>query len=442
MKQEKLPETGVPEQELMAELDRIKESDLDWKRGRSFSLIYNAGEELMRVGNEAYGKFILENGLSPMAFPSLLKMETEVVSMVAGILGGDENVVGSMTSGGTESIFMATKTARDRARKIKPGICAPEIITSTTTHPAFDKSAHYLGLSIIHVPVGDDYRADVEGIKNAITENTIMMVGSAMTYPHGMVDPIEELAAAAAEKDIWFHVDSCLGGLILPFVKKLGYPVPDFDFSVPGVTSMSADLHKYGFTPKGASTVLYRNSGYRYFQYFAFADFPGGVYGTSTVSGARTGGPIAGAWTVLRYVGENGYLELARKAMDTTKKLIAGVRAIDGLDVIGEPHATVFSMKSDTINVYALSDELHKRGWMIEKQHLPPSLHVTVSPFHENVADEFLAELAEAVDAVRDVDASNVSQEAAMYGMMATMEDRSLAKELAVEYLNDLYKLK
>lgn len=442
MDNNRLRADGVSKDKLFEELDRIKEGDLDWKRGRSFSLIYNAGEELVKTGAEAYGRFIIENGLSPMAFPSLLKLETEVISMTAGILGGDENVVGSMTSGGTESIFMATKTCRDWARKHLPGATEPEIITSTTTHPAFDKSAHYLGLKIIHVPVGDDFRADVDAVKKAVNDNTIMMVGSAMTYPHGMVDPIEELAGFAADKGIWFHVDSCLGGLILPFVKKLGYPVPEFDFTVRGVTSMSADLHKYGFTPKGASTVLYRNSDYRYFQYFAFADFPGGVYGTSTLSGARTGGPIAGAWAVMRHLGEKGYLDLAQKAMNTTEKLIAGVRAIDGLDVIGAPDATVFAIRSDEINVYALSDELHSRGWMLEKQHMPPSLHVTVSPFHENVADEFLAELAEAADAVRDVDASNISQEAAMYGMMATMEDRSLARELAVEYLNDLYKLK
>jgi len=437
-----LPGKGTGGKEIKKALEEAKSGDMKWRGGRTFSLIYNPGSELMQLGNEAYSMFIVENGLSPMAFPSLLKLETEVISMAAGILGGDDDTVGSMTSGGTESIFMAVKTARDWARDKKPVPGTPEIITSTTTHPAFDKSAHYLDLKIHHVPVRGDFRADVEKIRETINENTIMLVGSAMTYPHGMVDPVSQLSELAVEHGLWLHVDSCLGGYILPFVRKLGYPVPDFDFNVPGVTSISADLHKYAYAPKGASSVLYRNADYRYYQYFAFADFPGGVYGTSTLTGARTGGPIAGAWAVMHHLGEEGYLKLAKAAMESSKKMQEGVNGIPNLKVLGEPDATVFAIASDTLNVYALSDEMHARGWMLEKQHLPPSLHVTVSPFHENVVDDFLADLGEAAEKVKDVDASNLSQEAAMYGMMASMPDRKLARQLAVEYLNDLYKLK
>jgi glutamate/tyrosine decarboxylase-like PLP-dependent enzyme len=315
------------------------------------------------------------------------------------------------------------------------------LIKASTGHPAYDKSSHYLGLKVIEVPVGDDFRADVKAMSEAVTENTIMMVGSAMTYPHGMVDPIAELGAIAAENDIWLHVDCCLGGLILPFVRKLGYDIPAFDFSVPGVTSISADLHKYGFAAKGASTILYRNSDYRAHQYYAFTDFPGGIYATSTLTGARPGGPIAAAWAIMNYLGEEGYLEKARTAMDTTRKMIDGVNAIPKLRVLGRPHATVFAIAGDDINVYALSDALKERGWMIEKQQMPPCLHITVSPFHVDLADSFLADLAECAREVEGIDASKLSEEAVMYGMMASMPDRSAARDFAVQYLNQLYRL-
>ncbi len=441
MKELKLPETGSAREKLLSRLESMKHDDTDWKSGRMFSLIYNAGEEIKEVAREAYNIYFMENGLSPFAFPSLKKLETEVIAMTAGLLGGDAETVGSFTCGGTESILMAVKTARDWARGKRPEVKSPELVKPATAHPAWDKSAHYLGLEVINVPVGKGFRADVKAMAEAVNENTIMMIGSAMTYPHGMVDPIAELGRIAARHNIWLHVDSCLGGLILPFVKKLGYDLPEFDFSVPGVTSISADLHKYGFAAKGASTVLYRNSEYRRYQYFAHADFPGGVYATSTLTGARPGGPIAAAWAVMNYLGEEGYLKMAKVTMETAKKLIDGVNAISKLRVLGEPHATVFAIASEDINVYALSDALKERGWILEKQHLPTCLHVTVSPFHADLADDFLADLAECVGEVENIDASKLSEEAAMYGMMATMPDRSAACDFAVQYLNQLYRL-
>jgi glutamate/tyrosine decarboxylase-like PLP-dependent enzyme len=406
-----------------------------------FSLIYNAGEEIRNITREAFNMYFMENGLSPFAFPSLKQLETEVVAMAASLLGGDAGTVGSFTCGGTESVFMAVKTARDWARAVRPDVKTPEMIKPITAHPAWNKSSYYLGLNVVTTPVGDDFRADTHAIADAVNENTIMIIGSAMTYPHGMVDPVAEMSDIAAARNIWLHIDSCLGGFILPFVKKLGYDVPAFDFSVPGVTSMSADLHKYGFAAKGASTVLYRNADYRRHQYFAYADFPGGVYATSTLTGARPGGPIAAAWAVMNYLGEEGYLELAKSAMDTTKKLIAGVNEIPKLHVLGKPHATVFAIASDDLNVYALSDALKERGWEVEKQQMPACLHITVSPFHAALADQFLADLAACAAEVEDIDPSQLSEEAVMYGMMATMPDRSAACDFAVQYLNQLYQL-
>jgi len=419
----------------------MKSDDTRWDDGRMFSLIYNAGEEVREIAREAFDMYFMENGLSPFAFPSLKKLEVEVIAMTAALLGGDEQTVGSFTCGGTESIFMAVKTARDWARAERPEAKAPQMIKPVTAHPAWNKSAHYLGLEVVTTPVGDDLRADMNAIAGVVNENTIMIIGSAMTYPHGMVDPIAEMGEIAADKNIWLHVDSCLGGLILPFVEKLGYDIPTFDFRVPGVTSISADLHKYGFAAKGASTVLYRNADYRQHQYFAFADFPGGVYATSTLTGARPGGPIAAAWAVMNYLGEEGYLKTARAAMETTEKLIAGVNGIPKLRILGKPHATVFAIASDDLNVYALSDALKERGWMIEKQQMPACLHVTVSPFHANLADAFLADLKDCAREVEGVDDSQLSEEAVMYGMMASMPDRSAACDFAVQYLNQLYQL-
>jgi len=261
------PQGGIPPAEILASLQSLKSGDSDWKSGRMFSLIFNAGEDVSAVAREAYTSFVVENGLSPFAFPSLLKMETEVASMMSNLFHGDSETVGNMTSGGSESIILAVKAARDYARAKKPHVTQPELLMPLSAHPAFNKAAHYLGLKTVIVPTDKKtLAADVHALREAITENTVMMVGSAPSYPHGIVDPIADLAGIAAEKGIWMHTDACVGGLVLPFVQKLGYPIPDFDFRIPGVCSISADIHKYGFTPKGASVILYRNPELRQYQ--------------------------------------------------------------------------------------------------------------------------------------------------------------------------------
>ncbi len=318
MKQISLPKKGTPKETVLSKLRALKTDDADWHKGQMFGLIYEAGQEVEELVKEAATTFMIENALSPMAFPSLLKMETEVVSMVVSMMEGDDEAVGSVTSGGTESIIMAVKSARDWARVEHPEIKNPEMIAPVTAHPAWNKAAHYLGLKIIMTPVNEEYRADVAAIRNAITENTIILGATAVTYPHGMVDPIAAIGEIAVEKNLWFHVDACLGGLILPFLRKLGYDIQAYDFRVPGVKSISADIHKYAYTPKGISTVLYRNSELRKHQFFIYADWPGGIYGTPSLSGARPGGTIASAWSVMHYLGEEGFLKLAKKAKEAT----------------------------------------------------------------------------------------------------------------------------
>ena len=393
------PQTRKTKEEILASMRRARDHDAQWHNGRVFGLVYHISDEIDDLLKEAYTMFFSENGLNPTAFPSLSKFENEIVAMASNLLGGDDKVAGTMTSGGTESLLMAVKTARDYARA-KRGITAPEIILPTTAHPALDKAGEYFNVRMIHIPVRDDFRADVEATRRAITPNTIMLVGSAPSYPHGVVDPIRELAALAQEHGLLFHTDACVGGFMLPFVRKLGYPAPDFDLSVPGVTSISADLHKYAYAAKPASIVLYRTSELRRHQMFVSTDWPGGIYPSAGMAGSRPGGPIAAAWALLNYLGEDGYLEITDIVMRTAKVFQDGINALPDLKVLSNPEMSVFAIASDSIDVYDLADELALRGWHLDRQHFPPSLHVTVNYVHAQVAAEFLSDLENAVGVV------------------------------------------
>ncbi len=436
------PQKGIPRKEILSTMQSMKKDDSDWKHGRMFSLIFNAGEDVARVAEEAYAAFMVENGLSPFAFPSLLKMETEVASMMADLLGGDENTVGNMTSGGSESIMVAVKAARDYARAKTPQITQPELLMPLSAHPAFNKAAHYLGLKTVIVPTDKKtLMANVGAMRNAITQNTIMMVGSAPSYPHGIIDPIADLAEIAREKEIWMHVDACVGGLDLPFIEKLGYPIPNFDFRIPGVCSMTADIHKYGFTPKGASVVLYRSSELRQFQIFAYTDWPGGVYATPNVSGSRPGGPIASAWATIKYLGTEGYMKLVKMSIEATRRIIEEIRTIPELYVLSEPLSTVFAIGSDVLNIFALGEKMKEYHWYIDSQHLPPCLHMTISPVHAGITEQFITDLRSAVKDVAKLRPEDITGEAALYGMIGSMPDRGMAKDFAVQFMNDLYRV-
>ncbi|MCO6452006.1 MAG: aspartate aminotransferase family protein [Caldilineales bacterium] len=396
-----LAATGQTKQQVFAALQDARQQDVNWQEGRAFSLVFQAGEDVAEISKRAYEMYFSENGLNPGAFPSLRRFEAEVLAMVAGLLGGDGETVGNMTSGGTESILMAVYTARQWARANRPAISVPEIIMPVSGHPAFEKAAHYFDTKIVHIPVRADFRADVEAMQAAITPNTIMLVGSAPSYPQGVIDPIAEIAALAAANGLLCHVDACVGGLMLPFVRKLGYPISDFDFSTPGVTSISADLHKYGYTAKGASVILYRHKDLRRHQMFAFCDWPGGIYASPTMAGTRPGGAIASAWAVMNYLGEEGYLHIAEEVMQTATKLRQGIAAIDDVHVLSDPDMSVMAIAADRLDVYQIGDELSVRGWHLDRQQSPPSLHLTLHRGHTAIADEFLSDLAAAVAEVK-----------------------------------------
>ncbi len=393
-----LPKTGIPGDELFREMGERKRADADWQGGRTFSLLYPAGPEVDAILAQANNLYLYENALNPFRFPSLRQMEVDVVSMTAGLLHAGSDSGGCMTSGGTESILMATKAARDRARAER-GVERPELLAPISAHPAFAKAAVYLGLELVQIPLGDDFRADASAAAGLVSDRTAMMVGSAPCYPHGVVDPIPELAALAAERGISFHTDSCLGGFLLPFLEDLGQEIPPFDFRVPGVTTMSADVHKYGYCTKGASVVLHREREHLHkYQLFLYDQWPGGTYGSFAMAGARPAAPIAAAWAVMRALGRDGYQRLARVIRETTDRLQAGIEAIPELRVIAEPVMSVFAFGSVRLDIMAVGDIMDDRRWNLDRQNHPDALHMMISPLHEQIVEPFLADLHDAVE--------------------------------------------
>jgi glutamate/tyrosine decarboxylase-like PLP-dependent enzyme len=426
----KLPTSSKTADDVLATMRDAAKSDADWRGGKTWSLVYNAGEDVESLIQRAYVEFFMTNGLSPMAFPSLKRFENEVLAMTADLLGAPD-AAGSITTGGTESILMAMKTARDLAGKPDP-----EALVPITAHPAFQKAAHYLGIKIVPVPVDASFRADVDAAARLITKNTIVVVGSAPSYPQGVIDPIPELAALAAAHGTLCHVDACVGGFFLPFLERLGEPVAPWDFRVPGVTSISADLHKYGYAARGASTVLYRDRALRRHQYFTYADWPGGLYASPSMTGSRAGGPIAAAWAVLNYLGVDGYLRLTKQTIDTARALMAAVRSA-GLRVLGSPAMSVFSFVQGGGDVYQLCDAMEQRGWRLDRQQLPPSAHMMVTPGHAKIVDAFARDLAECAGVSAGAGAPAAGT-AAMYGMLGAMPDRAAVSGFLLEIMDSL----
>ncbi len=395
-----LPKSGSNRDELLGRMRERKGKDADWHGARTFSLVYPANDEVDGILSDANNLYMFENALNPLRFPSLREMELEVVDMTAGLLHAPEGAAGCMTSGGTESIIMAVKAARERAREER-GVTDPTLVAPVSAHPAFAKAAHYLGLELIQVPLDDHYRADLDAAAKLIDDRTALVMGSAPNYPFGTADPIPELATMASERGISFHTDCCLGGFLLPFYERLGEPVPPFDFRVPGVTTLSADVHKYGYATKGASVVLHRDGEHlSKYQRFLYTGWPGGLYLSFAMAGARPAAPIAAAWAILNYLGEEGYVELAGQIRDAVRRFQDGIKEIPELEVVGDPVMSVFAFtatQNSEVDIFAVGDVMDDKGWCIDRQHGPDALHVMLSPKHLTVADEFLSDLADAV---------------------------------------------
>lgn len=395
-----LPEHGTPWPELEAELEARRQNDVRWRDGRAAVYVFHAGEDVLDVAHQAYGAYISENGLGPAAFPSLKNMEAEVLDMALTLQRAPEEAAGSMTSGGTESIIMAMKACRDWARAERPVDGIPTVVVPDTAHPAFNKGAHYLGMKVIRVPVTDGLVGDPDRMAAAVTDDTVMLVGSAPCFPFGLTDPIEALSELASERGLWLHVDACVGGYIAPFVRLLGEPVPEYDFTVDGVSSMSADLHKYGYAAKGASTVMYRNKTLRDYQGFHFDDWACGHMYTPTMAGTRPGGAIAAAWAVMRYLGVEGYKTRAQQIVETRKRLAGAVEEL-GLRILGDPKLSLIAFGGDDIDILAVGDGLYRAGWLSSRTNNPPGIHLMISPMHERIIDEYIGVLTDLVSQAR-----------------------------------------
>ncbi len=405
-----IPEQGASWDVIRQELENLGKSDADWRAARTAVYVFNPGEDVMRVAKDAYAMYQSENALGPLAFPSLKRMEDEVVGMGLSLLHAPEGAAGNMTSGGTESILMAVKACRDQARSQGRDTREAEILAPVSVHPAFDKAAHYLGLRVVRIPVAPDLRADVPALGAAITDRTLMLVGSAPCFPYGVIDPIEALDALARERGLWLHVDACVGGYFAPFARMNGVDVPPFDFELEGVRSMSADLHKYGYAAKGASTVLHRTEEQRAHQVFEFDAWPSGHMSTPNLAGTRPGGAIASAWAVMHYLGVEGYREKARLVCEAREALTRGVEAL-GLQVYGDPKLALVCYGSDDVDMRAVYGQLFRKGWFTGFTTQPPSIHLMISPAHYEVMDSYLEDLRAALAHVRETGATGVGVE-------------------------------
>jgi glutamate/tyrosine decarboxylase-like PLP-dependent enzyme len=443
-KHENLPEKGMDREEILELMEKFKEMEASkWKEGFVSGAVYHGNEAFIDFMNRVYAINSQSNPLHPEVWPSTSKFEAEVVAMTANMLNADQTadeIVGTVSSGGTESILLAMKTYRDWARDTK-GIQEPEIIAPTTAHAAFTKAGDYFGIKIIRIPVGADFRADVAATQEAINDNTIALVGSAPPFPHGIVDPIEELSELALKHELGFHTDACLGGFILPWAEKLGYEVPTFDFRLPGVTSISVDTHKYGYAAKGTSVILYRGAELRHFQYFSVTDWPGGFYVSPTFAGSRPGALIAVAWAAMVSMGENGYLESAKRILETTDWLKQEMRKISDLQLIGDPPFMV-TFQSESLNVYQVMEYMTERNWGLSGLHLPPSVHLCVTQRHtqEGVKERFMKEIKEAVAYVKENPQAPEGM-GPIYGMAATIETREMVKPVLDWYLDMLHNI-
>ncbi|MBW2513709.1 MAG: aspartate aminotransferase family protein [Deltaproteobacteria bacterium] len=448
---DRIPEKGRDKADILKELSSMAvEENQRWQDGRVSGTFYHAGEDHLAFLNQVFSRFSHMNTIQFDLCPSMFKMESEIISMTAKMLHGDavravnpqDTVCGTLTSGGTESILMAMKVYRDRA-KTEKGIQNPEIVMPHTAHPAFDKAGEYFGIRMVHVPVSEpDFRVDPGLAAERINENTVAIVGSAGNYPYGLIDPLDALSELALEHDIGFHVDGCLGGFLLPWLERLGYPVPPFDFRLPGVTSMSADTHKYGFALKGTSVVLYRNNRLRRYQYFNLPDWPGGLYASPTSAGSRSGGLTAATWASMVYLGEAGYLEAAGAIMDVADEMKAGIEKIPELSLIGDP-TFVISFRSDVADVYHVNDFMKTRGWRFNCLQLPPALHFCITMPQAsvpNVARKWVEDLQEGVAYAKEKQGTP-AETSAIYGLAGTKEGNQQVTEMVMGVFDHLYSI-
>ncbi len=444
----KIPEQGLGRREVLERMLTLQEREAGlWRAGYASGAVYHGDQEHIQFLNQVYGLHSQTNPLHADIWPSISKYEAEIVAMTANLLSGDtipssgrDEICGTVTSGGTESILLAMKTYRDRARDLH-GVKRPEMVLPVTAHAAFEKAAGYFSMAPVYIPVDSDYKADVEAARDAIGRNTVVLVGSAPSFPHGIIDPIADLSELARQNGIGFHTDACLGGFLLPWAERLGYPIPPFDFRLPGVTSVSADTHKYGYAAKGTSVILYRGSELRHYQYFTAADWPGGLYLSPTFAGSRPGALSAACWAAMVATGEQGYLDATRKILETARRIKEGIAAIPQLFTLGDP-LFVIAFGSHELDIFEILDSMAHRGWSLNGLHKPSCIHICVTLRHtqEGAAERFLTDLRSSIGEVEAGQADSKGM-APVYGMAATLPMRGIVHDMLKRYLDVLYRV-
>ncbi|XP_061710753.1 sphingosine-1-phosphate lyase [Cydia pomonella] len=438
-----LPEKGLTAEEVAEEVrDHLTLGAYDWKSGTVSGAVYHLSQEISKVATDAYSLTAYTNPLHADVFPGINKMEAEVVRMAANLFHGDDECCGTVTTGGTESIIMACKAFRDLA--YSKGITNPQIVVPSTAHSAFDKAAQYLGLGVVTVKVDQKtMTVNVEDVRKAIGRRTCLIVGSAPNFPYGTMDDINALSDLALEYGVPLHVDACLGGFVAAFMPDAGHPVPVFDFRLPGVASMSADTHKYGFAPKGTSVVLYRKPEYRHCQYTVTTEWPGGVYGSPTVNGSRAGGLIAACWATMMFVGRARYVTMTDEILRVTKHIEAELRTVEGIFIFGKPATTVIAFGSDKFDIFKMAELLHKKGWSLNALQFPSGIHICVTHAHTQagVAERFVADVREAAGACLQASTGPVQGKMAIYGVAQEISDRSLVSDITKYFIDSMYYL-
>ncbi|XP_033956977.1 sphingosine-1-phosphate lyase 1 [Pseudochaenichthys georgianus] len=436
-----LPSKGLSQSQV---LEKIREyetlSEVKWENGCVSGTVYWGDASLTNLLVKVYGDFAWSNPLHPDIFPGVRKMEAEVVRMSCTLFHGGPNSCGAVTSGGTESILMACKAYRDMA--YDRGIKYPEIVAPLSVHAAFDKAAHYFRMKLVHVPLDKKtMKVDVKAMRRAINKNTAMLVCSAPQFPHGIIDPIEEVAKLALRYSLPLHVDACLGGFLIVFMAKAGYPLAPYDFRVKGVTSISADTHKYGYAPKGSSVILYSDKKYRHYQYFVAPDWQGGIYASPSVAGSRPGGIIAACWATMMHIGENGYIDATKKIISTARKIKTEISKIKGVFVFGDPEVSVVAIGSDEFDIFRLSNALTTKGWNLNSLQYPSSIHICCTVLHtqKGVADQFVHDIKEQVAIILKNPKEKTTGMGAIYGMAQSIPDRSMVTEISRGFLDCLY---
>ena len=437
-----LPEAGRGHEEILREMQALHAHEKEqWEDGFVSGAVYHGDQEHIDFLNEVYAINSQSNPLHADVWPSATKFEAEIVAMAGDMLGGaGQDVCGTVSSGGTESIMLAMKAYRDRARQER-GITRPEMIAPVTAHAAFDKASQYFNIKMVHIPVDETYRADVDAARKVVTRNTIVMVGSAPSFPHGTIDPIQELSELARKRGIGFHTDACLGGFVLPWAEKLGYPVPPFDFRLPGVTSMSADTHKFGYAAKGTSVVLYRGQALRHYQYYTATDWPGGLYFSPTFAGSRPGALSAACWAAMVSTGVEGYTSATKRILETADVIKTAIREIPELRILGDS-LFVIAFDSDALDIYKVLDAMSRKGWSLNGLHKPTCVHLCVTLRHTQpgVAKRFIRDLKAAVAHVK-ANPEEKGSMAPVYGMASTIPLRGVVSDLLKKYLDLMFKV-